>query len=101
MLDFFRRKKKKKTEQEKISKENLKTFLKEISSSVDLNFSGQESNQLEKILKAELQNWFAKTIGKDRPLDSTSLKIGVCLGIIETLRKINEAEEIEKVTYIA
>lgn len=79
-----------------VDKENLDAFLKEIMNSVDKIFSGQESATLEKMMAHEFENWVKHTINQDQPLDMETLKIGVCLGLRESLRKINEAEEKPK-----
>lgn len=92
---------KKKSKFDKIDKENLEAFLAEITKSVDFTFSGQESIQLEKKMKNEVQVWLKETIFSGKQLDPAAIKLGVCIGIQETLRKINETEEQERVTYIS
>lgn len=100
----FRRKKEKKLKTKKyktLNKKNFHSFFKEITKSVDLVFSGQESKLLEKAMEKELDLWLKATIFADKELDVEAIKIGICLGIKESLRKINEAEEFRKVSYIS
>jgi len=92
---------KKKKNKPLVNKKNLKNFLQHVTKSIDQNFSGQESKQLELILKGQLDSWFQNTIQQGNPLDAISVKVGVCLGILETLRKVNESQNKEKIGYIA
>jgi hypothetical protein len=101
---IFKRKKKKKldfSEIKKLNKENLEAFLKEVSKSVDISFSGQESNYLEKQFAKEVDSWLKVTIFASKELDIDAVKLGICLGLKEGLRKVNEAEEMRRVTYIS
>lgn len=93
-MRWFDRKKKKRKIQT-ITKKNLMSFLKEVATSVDQTFSGQESEILQKILEKELDHWLKNTIFKNQPLNSEDVKVGICLGLMEALRKINESEEKE------
>lgn len=95
------RRKKDQPKTPKVNKENLENFLEQITTSIDENFSGRESNQLEQLMRKELDTWLDQTVNKNKPLDMISVKVGVCIGILESLRKINETEEKERVTYIA
>jgi len=100
LRDFFFRKTKK--EFKEINKGNIKAFLQQISKEIDQSFSGQESTALEELLEKELQHWLNKTVFSGSSLDPNAVKLGICLGLKETLRKINEAEELEKAPkYIA
>jgi len=101
MWDRFRKDKKKKPKKlEMVNKGNLKAFLNEVSKSINANFSGQESVALQKDLENEFNVWLKNTIFAGKSLDPEAIKIGVVLGVLQTLRKINEAEEKTKVTYI-
>jgi len=101
LKDLFKKGKKKKKKQESVDKSNLKAFLKKISVSVDQTFAGQESVVLQKIFEKELESWIAETVLKGEKLSPNAIKFGVCLGLLESLRKINEAEEQTHVTYIS
>lgn len=85
----------------KIDKNNVQEFLKKVSMAVDQTFSGQESSSLEELYRKELKAWIEKTIEKGDILDADAVKLGVCLGLFETLRKVNEAEEKENVSYVS
>jgi len=92
---------KKKRKSKKINKRNLDSFLREVTKSVDTTFDGQESNQLERLMRKEIQTWLKSTVLSGKDLNSDAILLGVCLGVCETLRKINEEEEPKKVTYIS
>lgn len=83
-----------------VNKDNYQSFLKEVGEAVDLTFAGQDSVLLEQAVKQELDYWLKNTIFAGKELDPPSLKLGICLGIREALRKVNEAEEIPRVSYI-
>lgn len=102
LFSKLRRKKKGKEKKKPmiVTKENLKIFLEGVTKSVNANFNGQESNALEKDLEREFNHWLKNTIFAGKPLDPDSVKIGVVLGILQTLRKINENEDKTKVSYI-
>lgn len=107
MFDRFKKLRKRKSKKLKtkdfpeINKGNLENFLKEITKSVDANFSGKESVQLQKFFQNELNAWVEQTILAGKPLDTEAVKVGVILGLKEALRKINEVEEETRVTYIS
>lgn len=102
MFSFLRKLRRKSKAKEKtfkeLDEENIEKFLEEVTKSVDENFSGQESNQLEESFRHELNIWLRNTIFAGKKLDPDAVKFGVVLGITETLRKVNEAEEQERVT---
>lgn len=101
MRNPFKKEKKKKKQFKEIDKKNIKEFLKTLSNSIDETFSGQESITLEKVFKKELENWIHETVFKGENLNPRAVKLGVCLGLLESLRKINETEEKQSVTYVS
>lgn len=96
---FKRKKNAKKIKQ--LNKRNIEIFLNEITKSVNATFSGQESLYLENVLRIEVQTWLKNTILSGKELDPIAVRFGVCLGLQEALRKINEAEKEERASYIS
>jgi len=86
----------------KVDKNNIDAFLKDVSISIDKTFSGNESSTLQKHFQEELTNWIKSTIEQGQELDPATIKLGICLGIKEVLRLINEAEkDKDRPVYVA
>lgn len=101
-MNPFKRKKNEKKEKkfDTVNEKNYKDFLTEISKAIDNSFNGQESITLQQVFEKEVSTWLNNTIFAGKKLDPNAIKFGICLGLKESLRKINESEQKAKVTYI-